>query len=578
MSAVLDGGKPRIRGPLAVIERPGVAAEAFHGASSSHPDLRNWWPSQGSADSDILPELGTLVRRSRDLLRNNGVASGAQQTIVDNVLGCGLWLAPTPDYVALKKDRKWASEWRKPVKAKWRLYAETFACDAAESLTGDGLATQFFNGGFANGEGLALPLWMPKPGYKAGTRIQIIEADRLSNPNGRPDSQRLRGGIELNEYGAPQAYYIRNAHPGDRFYFENYELAKWTRIQARTDWGRKLVIHGHDKARAGQTRGVPAVASVLQQFKVMGDFQRAELRNAVVNSMIAIILKSAIGQEGLVELLSSDSQALAKYQEGLANRGRSAIDMGAGGKILTLPLGEDATSFAPARPTTAYDPFVTNVMRHVGVGLNIPYELLMKDFSKTNYSSARASLLEAWRFFIGRRNWLALMFYQPLYELWLEEMIGAGEIEAPDFYENRDAYCRARWIGPGRGWVDPLKEADAAEKRMDIFVSTLEDECAEQGKDWEEVLEQRAEEEARLKELGLERVKKPAQVRDPNAGNPDNPDNPDNAGNQDEPPGAGGSKTSSFNFFHGRPPMEWEFRTDAEGTTRARPVDQEVAA
>jgi capsid protein len=28
---------------------------------------------------------------------------------------------------------------------------------------------------------------------------------------------------------------------------------------------------------------------------------------------------------------------------------------------------------------------------------------------------------------------------------------------------------------------------------MDIMVSTLEDECAEQGKDWEEVLEQRRE-------------------------------------------------------------------------------------
>ena len=115
MSAVMDGGKPRLRGPMAVVDRPGISAEAFHGASGSHPDLRNWWPSQGSADSDILPELGTLVRRSRDLLRNNGVASGAQQTIVDNVLGCGLWLAPTPDYTALKKDRKWASAWRRPM-------------------------------------------------------------------------------------------------------------------------------------------------------------------------------------------------------------------------------------------------------------------------------------------------------------------------------------------------------------------------------------------------------------------------------------------------------------------------------
>jgi capsid protein len=84
-------------------------------------------------------------------------------------------------------------------------------------------------------------------------------------------------------------------------------------------------------------------------------------------------------------------------------------------------------------------------------------------------------------------------------------MVEAGEIEAPGFYENKAAWCRARWIGPGRGWVDQLKEAQAAELRMDIFISSLEDECAEQGKDWEELLEQIAEENARFKELNLTR-------------------------------------------------------------------------
>lgn len=497
--------KPHVRGPHADIAPLRTSAEAFQGASWSHPDLRNWAPSQGSADSDILPELGTLTRRARDLERNHGVASGAKQTLVDNILGCGLWLAPTPDYVALGKTREWASQWRKPVKAKWRAYADTVLCDAGESLTLDGLATQMFNGAWANGDGLALPLWMPHPGYPAATRIQVIEADRLSNPHGMPNSARLRGGVEINEYGAPLAYWIRNAHPGDQFWYPSTDAMKWTRIPAKVAGiGRRRVIHAHDKGRAGQTRGVPAVASVLQQFKVLGDYQRAELKASVVNAMVGLITESAIGQEGLVELLSSNPEALSKYTEGLSARGRSSVNFSEG-LILPLILGEKVSGFTPARPSTAYEPFVTTVFRHIATGLNIPYELLMKDFSKTNYSSARASLLEAWRFFIGRRNWLAQSFYQAVYELWLEEKVNLGEIEAPDYYENRAAYCRARWIGPGRGWVDPYKEAQAAELRMDIMVSTLEDECAEQGKDWEEVLEQLAEEKKRMGELHLER-------------------------------------------------------------------------
>ena len=143
------------------------------------------------------------------------------------------------------------------------------------------------------------------------------------------------------------------------------------------------------------------------------------------------------------------------------------------------------------------------MLRHIGTGLNIPYELLLKDFSKTNYSSARSALLEAWRYFNGRRQWLSTYWATPVYELWLEEAVNKGLVDAPDFYENRYAYTRCKWIGPGRGWVDPVKEAQACQIRMDIGLSTLEAECAGQGLDWEEVLEQRAREKAKLAELGL---------------------------------------------------------------------------
>lgn len=496
--------KPRIRGPHAVMQPLSVKAEAFAAASSSHPDVRNWWPSSGSADADLLPEQGTMMRRSRDLARNHGVAGGAQQTTLDNVLGCGLWLSPAPNYVALGRDRAWAIEFRKIVRAKWRNYAETTRCDAGESLTLDGLATQCFGGAWINGDGVALPLWMPTPGYPAATRIQVIESDRLSNPNGSPDSATLRGGIKINQFGAPQGYWVRNAHPGDKWW-DGDQMGTWTYIPAKTAWGRRRFIHLHDKgARGGQSRGIPALASVLPQFKVLGDYQRAELKAAVVNAMVAMITESSIGQEGLVELLSSNTDALTKYVDGLNQRGRSALDFNAG-QILPLMLGEKVSGFSPARPSTAYEPFVTTVFRHIATGLNMPYEVLMKDFSKTNYSSARAALLEAWRYFMGRRNWLSIGFYQPVYELWLEEMVNAGEIEAPGFYENFDAYARARWIGPGRGWVDPVKEIQAAGMRMDLLISTLEDECAEQGKDWLDVVEQAHEEQELLGKLGLTR-------------------------------------------------------------------------
>jgi lambda family phage portal protein len=165
--------------------------------------------------------------------------------------------------------------------------------------------------------------------------------------------------------------------------------------------------------------------------------------------------------------------------------------------------GDKFTGFDPKRPNPAFGQFLENAFRIIAVALDMPYELLLKDFSKTNYSSARASMLEAWRAFYRRRDRFAAGFMDPVYWLFLEEQANAGLIDAPDLYENRRAYSACRWVGPGKGWVDPVKEAQAAILRIRSGLSTLEDECAEQGRYWIEVLEQLAREQDVIAELGL---------------------------------------------------------------------------
>jgi lambda family phage portal protein len=498
--------QPIARGPTQNIvgaeqQMPRTSAAAFTAGSWDHPDMRRWAPYPGSADTDLLPELGTIRSRSRDLARNHGVAEGALQTLVDNVVGSGLRLKSRPNRKSLGWSEEYAEAWSNQVEALWSEWAESTSCDAARSLNFTGLTVQAFRSCFINGEALALPLWRPRRGTSTSTCLQMVEPDRLMNPNGQTDHVGLRGGIEVDAFGAPLAYWIAKTHPGDRYQVGAFS-SDCERIPAFTAWGRRRVIHVHDRERAGQSRGKPHLASVLRQFRVLGEYTNAELKAAVVNAMVAIVTKSSMGQEQLVELLSSNPEALKAYQEGLSKRGRGSIDFNAG-MIVPLALGEDFASFTPARPVDSFEPFTLTLFRHIAAGLNIPYELLMKDFSKTNYSSARAALLEGWRFFRGRRKWLTAYWAQPVFELWFEEMVETGQIEAPGFLAKRASYCRAKWIGDGRGWIDPLKEASAAEKRIQIGLTTLEDEVAEQGGDWEEVLEQRAREERRARSLGL---------------------------------------------------------------------------
>jgi len=56
---------------------------------------------------------------------------------------------------------------------------------------------------------------------------------------------------------------------------------------------------------------------------------------------------------------------------------------------------------------------------------------------------------------------------------------------------------------PGFMLADPAKESQASTIRLAGNMTTLAAVCARDGHDWEEVLQQRAIEQARMKELGL---------------------------------------------------------------------------
>lgn len=473
-----------------------VAGAAYHGGSTTARDVASWHAPRLSADAEILPNLGTLVGRTRDLDRNNGIAESGFRTVVDNVLGSGLRVTPRPDYYALGKSKTWADGWAREVRALWESYYWSTACHAGDSLTGDKVTELIANAEMLNGDGIGLPLWVPERGDGWSTKMDTVESDRLCNPNGEPPTRRLRGGIEFDAYGAPIAYHFRKTHPGDTMLDSSVDGMTWERVPRRTAFGRLRVIHFFDAKRSGQTRGKPMLSASLPTFKNLDRYQQAELQAAVVNAMIAAIIETPLDGEDVVAMFEKDRDY---YMD---QRRKHAVRLESGMMAALFP-GDKLASFAPNRPAAAFDAFMTHLERFVGLSYDLPYELLMKDFSKLNYVTARAMRAEAWRSITRRRDRLVTGWLEPWYALWLEEAVSARKVEAPDFYAKRAAWQRVRVIGPGRGTLDPLKETQASQAAIDAGLSTLEHECGERGLDWNEVAEQRAAERARLADLGL---------------------------------------------------------------------------
>jgi lambda family phage portal protein len=472
---------------------------AHRGAAYDDPALMGWHAPILSPDAALLPELDELRARSQDLGRNS-LLGATIQTHKDNIVGAVLRLSVQPDERLLGWEHDRAREWGNTVEAHFRSWSDTTDCDAARTSNLLGLTVQALGGTALNGDAIALPLWLPRGDSPWATRLMLLESERLSTPPALSHRADIRAGIEQDRYGAPVAYHLARRHPGEHLLGLYGGILEWDRIPAFTPWGRRRVLHLHDKDRTGQSRGKPLVAAVMKEFHMADQYASNELAASVANSLVAAFLESDLDQESAARLFGEDPREAWKQSLGEA---RSSMSRLKGAAVIPLPAGAKMNSLSPGRPNPAFEAFMVNSERRIAASLGLPYELFLKDFSKTNYSSARAALLEAWRYFHGRRRWLTDTWLRPIFELWLEEAVNAGTVEAPDFYRLRYAYCRCRFVFGGRGWVDPVKEAQAAVLRMNAGLSTLEAECAEQGLDYEDVIRQRQTEREMLDAAGL---------------------------------------------------------------------------
>jgi lambda family phage portal protein len=464
-----------------------------YGASHTKKSLLGWLYSGGSAKEDIQENLATLRQRSRDLYMGVPLATGAVKTCRTNVVGGGLRLKSQVDYEVLGISEEEASKLESKIEREFALWADSPACDIERLDNFYELQQLAFLNWLMSGDVIVTLPVTKRINMPYDLRICLIEADRLSNPAGNTNP-RIVGGVEVNEAGEVVAYHISTHHP---LSFEAIET-KWTRVEAYgAKTGRRNVLHVMNRERIGQRRGVPFLAPVIEALKQLGRYTDAELVAAVVSGMFTVFIEkeSASSETALGEIIPE------KQQVDSADDGTLELAPGA---IIDLNEGEKAKELNPGRPNTAFDGFVIAICRQIGAALEIPYELLVKNFN-ASYSASRGALLEAWKMFKMYRTWLANDFCQPIFEEWLAEAIAKGRIPAPGFFADpiiRKAYCGAEWNGPAQGLLNPVQEVTAAEKRVANGFSTRDRETMElTGGDFYKNVQQLKREEQLMKEV-----------------------------------------------------------------------------
>lgn len=506
-----------------------------YGANATKKAVIGWTHGGGSHREDIEEHISTLRQRSRDLYCGGStLATGAIKRLRTNAVGTGLHLKSTINEEILGISSEEARKLEETIEREFAHWANSTNCDIERIDNFYQLQQLALLNALLSGDSFALMTTTKRTGSIYDLRIELVEADRVSTPDNETINPLFCEGVEKNANGEVVAYHISKFHP---LSFQDREPREWVRVKAFGEkTGRRNVIHVMNRERIGQVRGVPFLSPVIETIKQLGRYTEAEVLAAVINGLFTVFIEkeSASDDVPFGEAVPEDMQVDSEDE--------GSIEL-APGAVIDLGEGEKANMVNPGRPNPNFDPFVMAVIKQIGAALEIPYELLIMAFSN-NYSASRAAILEFFKVIKMYRAWFVTDFCQPIYEEWLCEAVAKGRINAPGFFNDpiiKDAYCSAEWNGPSAGQLDPKKEVEAAELRVQGGFSTRERETTElTGTDFYKNIKQRKREEELLKEVTGSAKK---EMDTANIGgkesdsdnNPNNdPDNPDNDREEEE--------------------------------------------
>jgi lambda family phage portal protein len=230
----------------------------------------------------------------------------------------------------------------------------------------------------------------------------------------------------------------------------------------------------------------------MSSIQDIGDYMEAERVKARISACFSMAVTTT--PQGLVGRLGQQPEDYKKHRR----------DYMEPGMIEYLLPGEEMKIASPSGINTNTKDFVQTNYRALSAGQGLSYESTSRDVSQVSYSSARHSALEDRKTYQPIQQWLINHFCRKVYKRVIISAVMSGRLKIPDFFTRQSYYLQHKWLPPGWDWVDPLKDVQASKIEYGMGLTTLEQLCAEQGKDYKDILEQQKKERAMLKDTGID--------------------------------------------------------------------------
>ena len=419
---------------------------------------------RGDADATIGAGRPVIVAKSRELNMNDPLASGLTQTFVLNVVSTGIQMrAATGDD---DKDERLNAVWAErkdtlnPVDR--QPYEEGQALLLRKVLE-DGEVLR--KAAKRNG---ADPVW-----------FETVESDRLATPLdmlAKEMTGGIKDGVERDpKTSIPTYYWVLKVHPGAAHNVALNKAENFERVSAENIQHLRIV------KRPGQTRALPAFATIVQDLRDLDLLMIASLKRAQIAACLAAFIKTPMDAETIF------GETAHKYGYVI----EQAIEPG---MILKLYPEEEIQTLVPNFPFPELVPLIVMLARRIGAAMGVSWQIVLKDFGDCTYSSARTNILESRPMYEFLQKVLVRNVLAWEWVIVMEDARLRGDARLAGM---TDAELRAvHNLPPGWDWVDPHKQATAVAMRLALGLSNLEIESGLwKGYDWRTVLKQALKEE-----------------------------------------------------------------------------------
>ena len=303
---------------------------------------RDFWNANSSFEATAAPDRQRLTARARHLSANDAIMDNIDNAIINNVIGNGI------DLQSVTGKNKFDADVEERFK-QWGTRPEL--TDAVGRNNFSNMQRIILKTRMVDGE-----IFINKVITRDGLRLHLIEQDAL-------DSAREDGGVELDGLGKVKTYHFKDDNN------KSYQIPAAN------------IIHYYVGERATQYRGISEYKQSILNIKNFSAFQTASIQSARARANIAYAVKQS-GDPSL-------------YGGNIADK----IQTINGTSVMYLNQGDSIEKLDPDSVATDYVQFSENTIRLIATARKVSYELAFRDYSKVNFASSRASLLQDFKRF-----------------------------------------------------------------------------------------------------------------------------------------------------------------------------------